>query len=267
MCPSGRRDEASVKYEGKKLTRDERRIVSRAGEMIERYELIVDGDRIMVGISGGKDSYALLDVLLILAQRAPVNFTVVAVHLDQGWAGSHHQEVEQWLAAKEVESHIVRRDHASVVDEKLDGETIPCSLCSRLRRGALYDIAQDLNCTKIALGHHLDDAIDSLLLNMFHNGRLASLPPKLFAKDGRNVVIRPLLGSTEEEVSELARRRGYPLVSCTCPFVCSSNGERVRVRKIIDDLERFHPRIRQSLRRALSNVQPEFLWVEDPSEQ
>jgi len=251
-----------MRYEGRRLDRTTRRIVSRAGELIDRYGLIAEGDRVMVCVSGGKDSYALLDVLMILSQRSPVRFELVAVHLDQGWPGSHHAEVSRWLSQKPVESHVVFRDHASVVDEKLDGAATPCSLCSRLRRGALYGIADELGCEKLALGHHLDDAIDSLLLNLFHNGRLASLPPKLLAKDGRHVVIRPLLAVTEAEILALAGSRGYPLVRCTCPFVCASTGERLRVRQIVDELETFHPRIRDSVRRALSNVQTQYLWVD-----
>jgi tRNA 2-thiocytidine biosynthesis protein TtcA len=249
-------------YEGQRITRAERRIVSRAGEMIDRFGLVAEGDRVMVCVSGGKDSYALLDVLRILAQRAPVRFELVAVHLDQGWQGSHHAEVERWLTARGIEHHVVHRDHASVIAEKQSSDTIPCSLCSRLRRGALYGIADDLGCATLALGHHLDDAIESLLLNMLHNGRLASLPPSLRARDGRHRVIRPLLAVTEAEILEMARTRGYPVVRCTCPFVCASTGERLRVRKIVDDLQRLHPRVRDSLRRALSNVQTEFLWGE-----
>jgi tRNA 2-thiocytidine biosynthesis protein TtcA len=248
-------------YEGSRITRAERRIVGRAGDLIERFGLVGEGDRVMVCVSGGKDSYALLDVLRILALRAPVRFELVAVHLDQGWEGSHHAEVARWLAGKGIEYHVVRRDHASVIEEKLSSDTIPCSLCSRLRRGALYGVADEIGCAKLALGHHLDDAIDSLMLNMFHNGRLAALPPMLRARDGRHRVIRPLLAVPEAEILEMARSRGYPVVRCTCPFVCTSTGERLRVRAIIDELQRFHPRIRDSLRSALSNVQTEFLWA------
>ncbi len=255
-----------MKFEGRRITRDERRIVSNAGDLIERWKLIVEGDRVMVCLSGGKDSYALLDVLRILAARAPIHFDLVAVHLDQGWAGSHHDQVTRWAESKNIEFHLIRRDHASVVDEKMAPGTMPCTLCSRLRRGALYDIAVDLKCTKIALGHHLDDAIDSLFLNMFHNGRLASLPPRLLSKDGRNVVIRPLLAVEESKILTLAKLRGYPIVRCTCPFVCASTGERLRVRQMVDEMERFHPRVRASLRKALSNVQTEFLWMDEPPE-
>jgi tRNA 2-thiocytidine biosynthesis protein TtcA len=253
-----------VLYEGKRITRAERRIVNRAGDLIERYGLVAEGDRVMVCVSGGKDSYALLDVLHVLSHRAPVRFELVAVHLDQGWPGSRHAEVARWLEGKGLEFHVVHRDHASVVDEKLTADKIPCSLCSRLRRGALYGIADELGCATLALGHHLDDAIESLLLNMLHNGRLASLAPSLRAKDGRHRVIRPLLAVPEAEILEMAASRGYPVVRCTCPFVCQSTGERLRVRKIVDDLERLHPRVRASLRKALSNVQLEFLWGSSP---
>lgn len=253
-----------MRYEGAQLTRNERRLVVRAGKLIDRFGLIAEGDRVMVCVSGGKDSYALLDVLMILAQRSPVRFELVAVHLDQGWEGSHHAQVAQWLSGKAIESHVVFRDHATIVDEKLKGTSTPCSLCSRLRRGALYGVADDLRCKTLALGHHLDDGIDSLLLNLFHNGRLASLPPRLVAKDGRHLVIRPLLAATEKEILAMAQSRGYPLIRCTCPFVCASTGERLRVRELIDQLEKLHPRIRDSMRKALSNVQTEYLWVDEP---
>lgn len=251
-----------MRYEGKRLTREERRVVRRAGELIDRHRLIEAGDRVMACLSGGKDSYALVDVLLVLRRRSPVPFEVVAVNLDQGWPGYDQGRVAAWLETRPVAVHLARVDHASVVQDKLAPGTVPCSLCSRLRRGALYGIAEDLGCAKVALGHHLDDAADSLLLNLLFNGRLASLPPRLRARDGRNVVIRPLLSTTEAELAALAEARGYPVQRCGCPFVCSAAGERLRVRRILDDLEASHPRVRDSIRRALANVQPEFLWVE-----
>jgi tRNA 2-thiocytidine biosynthesis protein TtcA len=253
-----------MKFDGRRLTRAEQRVVKTVAETVERWRLVEDGDRVMVCLSGGKDSYALLDVLRILAARAPIDFEIVAVHLDQGWEGGHHAAIAQWMERAGLDLHVVRRDHAAIVDEKVAAGTTPCSLCSRLRRGALYDIAVDLRCTKVALGHHLDDAIDSLLLNLLHNGRLASLPPRLRSKDGRNVLIRPLVAVDERSILALAELRGYPLVRCTCPFVCASTGERLRVRAVIDEMERLHPRVRASVRRALSNVQTEFLWVDLP---
>ena len=167
-----------------------------------------------------------------------------------------------WLSAKPVEAVAVRRDHATIVDEKLGVGKMPCSLCSRLRRGALYDLAVEHGATKVALGHHLDDAADSLLLNLLFNGRLASLPPWMRSKDERNIVIRPLLSTPEAELIELAGDRGYPLVRCGCPFVCASVGERLRIRQMREELQRTHPRILTSIRKALSNVQTEYLWVE-----
>ena len=232
-------------------------------ELVEAHGLLEAGDRVMACLSGGKDSYALLDILLVLQRRSPVPFEVVAVNLDQGWSGYEQERVGAWLATKPVRAHLERRDHAAVVEAKIGRGAVPCSLCSKLRRGALYGVAERLGCTKIALGHHLDDAADSLLLNMFFNGRLASLPPRLESDDGRRVVVRPLLALTERELVELAGLRGYPIVRCGCPFVCAAFGERLRVRGIIDELERVHPRIRDSIRGALSNVQPRFLWDDD----
>lgn len=252
-----------MKYEDRKLTKLERKVVKGAGELIERFRLIEPNDKVMVCVSGGKDSYALLDVLLILQRRAPVPFELIALNLDQGWAGYDQERVMAWLATKPVEAHAARREHGAVVEEKLAAGTVPCSLCSRLRRGALYDLAAELGCTKVALGHHLDDAADSLLLNLMFNGRLASLPPRLEAKDGRNVVIRPLLAVSEAELIELAELRGYPMVRCGCPFVCASVGERLRVRQLREEMAHYHPRILTSIRAALSNVQTKFLWVDE----
>jgi tRNA 2-thiocytidine biosynthesis protein TtcA len=256
-----------MKYEGKRLTKLERGIVKQAGVLIERFRLIEPGDRIMVCVSGGKDSYALLEILLILQRSAPIAFELVALNLDQGWAGYDQERVMSWLATKPVEAHGVRREHGEIVQEKLDANLVPCSLCSRLRRGSLYDLAVELGCSKVALGHHLDDAADSLLLNLMFNGRLASLPPRLLAKDGRNVVIRPLLAVSEAELIELAMLRGYPMVRCGCPFVCASVGERLRVRQLREEMQRHHPRILTSIRAALANVQTKFLWMDEAEEQ
>jgi tRNA 2-thiocytidine biosynthesis protein TtcA len=249
---------------GQKLTKQERRIVKRAAKLIERFNLIEANDRIMVCISGGKDSYAMLEVLQVLQRKSPIPFSLIAVHLNQGWKLEEHFHIQGWLKDNGVEYRMEVRDHAAVVEEKLTGSRVPCALCSRLRRGALYGIAEKLQCNKLALGHHLDDAADSLLLNLFHNGRLASLPPLLQAKNGIHQVIRPLLAVPESEIKEMAAARGYPVVRCGCPFVCAATGERLRVRGIIDELEREHPRIRDSIRRALSNVQGKYLWVDTP---
>lgn len=251
-----------MKYEGKILTKLDRRIVAQAGDLIERFGLIEEGDRVMVCISGGKDSYALLDILLIMQRRAPISFEVFALNLDQGWVGYDQESVMRWLATKPIEAFAERREHGTIVDEKLDGGKMPCSFCSRLRRGALYALAVEHGATKIALGHHLDDAADSLLLNLLFNGRLAALPPRMVSKDQRNIVIRPLLATSEADLIKLAHQRGYPIVRCGCPFVCASLGERLRVREMREELQRTHPRILTSIRKAMSNVQDEYLWVE-----
>src|SRR5438552_10916901 len=172
------------------MPRDTERVLLRdVGRAIADWDLIADGDRIMVALSGGKDSYSMLVLLQALARRAPVDFQLVAVHLDQGHPGYDGAPLAGWLRERGVEHHIVREDTYSVVTEKVPEGKTYCSLCSRLRRGILYRAATELGCNKIALGHHRDDALETLLLNVFFSGKLASMPPRLVSDDGRHVVI------------------------------------------------------------------------------
>jgi tRNA 2-thiocytidine biosynthesis protein TtcA len=228
------------------------------GRCIADYQLIESGDRVMVAISGGKDSYTLLHLLERARQRSPVRFEIVAVHLDQGQPGYDGAALEAWLAQQGYAHRIVRKDTYRLVTERIpEGQTY-CSMCSRLRRGILYNAAQDLGCTKIALGHHRDDAIETLMLNMMFNGALSAMPARLRSDDGRNTVIRPLLYSSERDIAAYAAHLDFPIIPCN---LCGSqeNLWRQQVKEMLDDLETRAPKVRQSMLAALKNVHTSHL--------
>jgi tRNA 2-thiocytidine biosynthesis protein TtcA len=236
----------------------EKRLAHEMGRCIADYELIEPGDRIMVAISGGKDSYTLLHLLERARQRAPVRFEIIAVHLDQGQPGYDGAGLEAWLEEQGYAHRIVRRDTYRLVTERIpEGQTY-CSMCSRLRRGILYNVAEDLGCTKIALGHHRDDAIETLMLNMMFNGTLSAMPAKLRSDDGRNTVIRPLLYSSERDIAAYAEQLDFPIIPCN---LCGSqeNLWRQQVKEMLDDLETRAPKVRQSMLAALKNVHTSHL--------
>ena len=211
------------------------------GRCIADYELIESGDRVMVAISGGKDSYTLLHLLERARQRAPVPFEIIAVHLDQGQPGYDGAALEAWLCGQGYEHQIVRKDTYQVVTKVIpEGQTY-CSMCSRLRRGILYNVAQSLGCTKIALGHHRDDAIETLMLNMMFNGSLSAMPAKLVSKDGRNTVIRPLIYVPEQILVEYARQREFPIIGCACPSCGLPDQKRQVVKRLLAGLEGENP--------------------------
>ena len=228
------------------------------GRCIADYELIEPGDRVMVAISGGKDSYTLLHLLERARQRAPVPFELIAVHLDQGQPGYDGTALEAWLREHDYEHRIIRKDTYQLVTERIpEGQTY-CSLCSRLRRGILYNAAESLGCSKIALGHHRDDAIETLMLNMMFNGSLSAMPAKLSSDDGRNTVIRPLLYSSERDIAEYSRDLDFPIIPCN---LCASQGNlwRQQVKAMLDDIETRAPKVRQSMLAALKNVRTTHL--------
>ena len=232
------------------------------GRAIADFGLISEGDRIMACLSGGKDSYTMLHLLERARARSPVHFNIVAIHLDQGHPGYDGSPLEGWLKERGTHYRIVHEDTYTIVKEKLDpagtGEKTYCSLCSRLRRGVLYNLAVELGCTKIALGHHRDDALETLLLNLIFTGSIKSMPPKLMSDDGRNVVIRPLLYCGESEIARFAELSRYPILPCD---LCGSQEHLMRkqVKNLLGDLEALAPRVRESMLAALTNVRPSHL--------
>ena len=237
----------------------ERAIVRKVGEAVGDFDLIADGDRIMVCVSGGKDSYVLLDALRVLARRSPARFELVAVNVDQGWPDYETRAIERHLAAEGVEYRMLSAEYARIVEAKLRPGQTPCSLCSRFRRAYLYDLAPTLGATKIALGHHMDDLLETLLLNLFFSGRLASMPPRLVAEDGRNVVIRPLAYVSEAETRAFAAERGYPIVRCGCLSCGLPDQKRQVVKRLLSGLEAETPGLKRQMLAALKNVKPGHL--------
>lgn len=241
------------------MSRLERAIVKKAGQAVVDFEMIEEGDRIMVCISGGKDSYALLDVLRLLARRAPVRFELLAVNVDQGWPGYDTATIAAHLERTGVPYRMVDKDFASVVEANLAPGATPCSLCSRLRRGVLYNLAVEFGCTKIALGHHADDLIETLVLNLFYAGRLAAMPAKLHADDGRNTVIRPLAYVPEAMLIEYLAERAFPVVRCGCPSCGLPDQKRQVVKRMLASLEETDPGVKNHMLAALQNVKPSHL--------
>jgi tRNA 2-thiocytidine biosynthesis protein TtcA len=238
----------------------ERRLLRDLGRAISNHRLIEEGDRIMVAMSGGKDSYGLLVLLRDLQARAPVTFDLLAVHLDQGHPGYDGAPLERWLQAEGVPYKLLRENTYAIVTDKIPEGKTYCSLCSRLRRGILYRVAGELGCNKIALGHHRDDALETLLLNLFFGGKLATMPPRLVSDDGRFVVIRPLAYAAEADLAALAEARGFPILPCR---LCGSQDEaqRKQMKALLADLERKHPTLRQTMLAALGNVVPSHLYA------
>jgi tRNA 2-thiocytidine biosynthesis protein TtcA len=229
-----------------------------AGKAIEDFRMIEAGDKVMVCLSGGKDSYTLLDILLSLQRSAPVDFQLIAVNLDQKQPGFPEHVLPEYLTALGVPFHIIEQDTYSVVKRVIpEGKTM-CGLCSRMRRGALYRYAAENGVTKIALGHHRDDIVETLFLNMFFGGKLKAMPPKLHSEDGRHIVIRPLAYVPESEIERYARAREFPLIPCT---LCGSqdNMQRVEIKKMLREWELQYPGRTESIFSSLRNVVPSHL--------
>ena len=237
------------------LARLQAKLRGQVGKAIEDYAMISAGDRVMVCLSGGKDSYTLLDLLLSLKRSAPVDFEILAVNLDQKQPGFPAHVLPEYLTALGVPFHIIEQDTYSVVKRVIPEGRTMCGLCSRLRRGALYRFAAEHGVTKIALGHHRDDIVETLFLNLFFGGRLKAMAPKLLSEDGRHVVIRPLAYLPERDIARYARGRGFPLIPCT---LCGSqaNLQRLAVKRMLADWERTQPGRTESIFSALRHIEP-----------
>ena len=231
----------------------ERDLLHDVGRAVADFDLISEGDRILVAVSGGKDSYSLLALLETLRRRAPVRFDLLAVHLDQGQPGHDPAPLADWLRTNGFDHRIVREDTYSIVVDKVPEGRTYCSMCARLRRGILYRLASQFECTKIALGHHRDDAVETLLLNVFFAGKLAAIPARLRSDDGASVVIRPLIYCAEENLARFAESQGFPILPCN---LCGSqpDAQRKQMKALLSRLESEHPNLRQTMLAALGNV-------------
>lgn len=236
----------------------QKRLRRNAGNAIADYNMIEHGDRVMVCVSGGKDSYAMLDVLLSLRKSAPVDFELIAVNLDQKQPGFPEEVLPAYLSALGVPYYVLEKDTYSIVREVVPEGKTTCGLCSRLRRGSLYGFAQDIGASKIALGHHRDDIVETLFLNMFFNGKLKAMPPKLLSDDSRNVVIRPMAYCKEKDLDRYARYREFPIIPCN---LCGSqeNLQRVQVKRMLAEWEREYPGRTESIFRSICNIAPSQL--------
>jgi len=241
----------------------ERALTKKVGQAIADFGLISDGDRIMVCVSGGKDSYALLHVLAALQKRAPIEMELIAVNIDQGWPGYRTDLIEEHLRDTSVPYRMITEDYAALVESKLAPGQTPCSLCSRFRRGVLYNLAEELGCTKIALGHHMDDAVETVLLNMFFSGRLSSMPALLRSDDGRNTVIRPMIYVAEATLRAFQDEMAFPVVRCGCPSCGLPEQQRQRVKRLLAELEAESPGLKNHMLAALKNVSPSHLLDRD----
>jgi tRNA 2-thiocytidine biosynthesis protein TtcA len=237
----------------------EARLAKKATRAIVDYQMLEDGDRVMVGLSGGKDSWALLQLLDVLRERAPIRFSLVAVNVDSGYKEYKHDVIARTCEARGWEYRIEHTGIGETIEDLLDEDQTPCSLCARLRRGVLYRIAGEIGASKIALGHHADDFIETLLLNLFFAGALKAMPAKLVSDDGAHVVIRPLVLVGEDEARAYTKECGLPVIGCCCPACGDLSLQRQRIKRMLMDLESEHPTVKQSMLKALGNVAPRHL--------
>jgi tRNA 2-thiocytidine biosynthesis protein TtcA len=255
QASTGARQADKLAYERNKL---HKRLLRLAGQAIGDFSMIGEGDRVMVCLSGGKDSYGLLDLLLTLRERAPVSFGIVAVNLDQKQPGFPEHVLPEYLERLGVEYHIENQDTYSIVTRLIPAGQTMCSLCSRLRRGILYRVADELGATRIALGHHRDDILETFFLNLFFGGKLKSMPPRLVSDDGKHVVIRPLAYVSEDDLEAYAGLRAFPIIPCD---LCGSQEtlQRKQVKAMLREWDKRNPGRVETIFRSLMNVVPSHL--------
>ena len=236
-----------------------RKVKKLTGKAISDFGLTEDGDRIAVAVSGGKDSYALLHILEQLRLRAPIQYELIAVNVDAGFPGYRKDVLEGYLRECGFQVHMEATNCSQIIEEKRHPGSSYCAFCARLRRGVLYAVADRLGCNKIALGHHLDDFIETLLLNQFYTGTLKAMSPKLLADNNRHTVIRPLVYVEESDIVKLAQQNEFPTIDCGCPVMGQEDQKRQRMKQLLTDLHQENRYIKRSMIRALSNVQPRHL--------
>lgn len=254
MIVSGNED----KIEQLEMNKLQKRLRHDVGKAIADFKMIGEGDKVMCCLSGGKDSYAMLDILINLQRRAPIKFDIIAVNLDQKQPGFPETILPQYLKALGIEYHIIEKDTYSIVKDKIPEGSTTCGLCSRLRRGILYNFAEEHKVTKIALGHHRDDMLETLFLNMFYGGKLKTMPPKLKSDDGRNIVIRPMAYCREKDIARYAEIKQFPIIPCN---LCGSqeNMQRKKVKAMFQEWDQQHPGRLENMFRALQHVVPSHL--------
>jgi tRNA 2-thiocytidine biosynthesis protein TtcA len=240
----------------------EKKIRHQTGKAVSDYNMIEEGDKILCAISGGKDSFVMLDTLLHLKRVAPIKFDVIAVNLDQKQPGFPEHILPNYLEQKGIDYYIIDKDTYSVVKQKVPEGKTTCSLCSRLRRGSLYGFAEKIDATKIALGHHMDDIVETLMMNMFNNSKLKAMPPKLLSDDKRNVVIRPLSYCREKDIEQLSQVKNYPIIPCN---LCGSqeNLQRKKIKKMLSDWDQETPGRIESIFKSTQSISPSQLSDHD----
>jgi tRNA 2-thiocytidine biosynthesis protein TtcA len=250
--------ELNVRQDRMEFNKLQKRLRRLVGTAIVDYKMIEEGDKVMVCLSGGKDSYTMLDILLSLQKTAPINFEIVAVNMDQKQPGFPEHVLPAYLTALGVPFHIIEKDTYSIVKDIIPEGKTTCGLCSRLRRGTLYSFADEIGATKVALGHHRDDIIETLFLNMFYGGKLKAMPPKLLADDKRNILIRPLAYCSEADIIEFAEMKGFPIIPCN---LCGSqeNLQRQVIKDMLHGWEKLYPGRTETLFSAIKNVTPSQL--------
>ena len=240
-----------------------KKIKGAVGRAIADYGLIQAGDRIAVAVSGGKDSYTLLHILEELRRRAPVRYEIMALTIDSGYPGFRTDIIAEHLRSHGFTHHVEKTDHYGIIKEKRRPGSSYCSICARLKRGVLYTLAQRYGCNKLALGHHMDDFIETLLLNQFFVGSLKAMAPGMLADNGETTVIRPLVYAEERDIIRFSRANRFPVVCCCCPVCGKADQQRKKMKELLTGLERENPSVKRSLLRALGNVYPRHLLDRD----